>query len=290
MTDQLFPPPQKNMRLRVEVWFYVDTGMAFTLAKQWFEKLLLHLLLLLYHWFSAPFKKSGQEYEEWLSTCGIHFYTSSIVLQKRINHLRSQCILPLRAPDVSSALQNEESSLCPPGKGEGGVLLILSAEHMLQKVCLKEAAELHREEQLEKLTGQGSVYILSFLITVWTPACVCYSINACHCCISHLGPRLRLHFTWQQQEFPVTATLYGLPRSQRPSISGNFPPHPLPLTTCLPIWPYISGCGHLNRRGHLIQAHCLWAGFLGRSMSLYMWWQLRRYMLKPLKGVIQCPM
>lgn len=50
--------------------------------------------------------------------------------------------------------------------GAGGVILILSAEHMLQKMCLKEAAELLREEQLEKLTGQGSVYILSFLITI----------------------------------------------------------------------------------------------------------------------------
>lgn len=69
--------------------------------------------------FQHLLKKSGQEYEEWLSTCGIHFYTSSIVLQKRINHLRSQCILPLRAPDVSSAFQNEESSLCPPGKDRG---------------------------------------------------------------------------------------------------------------------------------------------------------------------------
>lgn len=154
---------------------------------------------------------------------------------------------------------------------------------------LKEAAELHRKEQLEKLTGQGSVYILSSLITVWTPACVCCSINACHCCISHSGPRFCLHFTWQQQEFPVTTTLYGLSRSQRPSISGNFPPHPLPLTTCLPIWPYISGCGHLNGRGHLIQAPCLWAGFLGWSMNLCMWWQLKRYTLKTLKGVIQCP-
>lgn len=50
--------------------------------------------------------------------------------------------------------------------GAGGALLILSAEHMLQKMHLKEAAELHREEQLEKLTRQGSVYILSSLITV----------------------------------------------------------------------------------------------------------------------------
>lgn len=51
-------------------------------------------------------------------------------------------------------------------RGVEGVLLILSAEHMLQKMRLKEAAELHRKEQLEKLTGQGSVYILSSLITI----------------------------------------------------------------------------------------------------------------------------
>lgn len=87
--------------------------------------------------FQHLLKKSGQEYEEWLSTCGIHFYTSSIVLQKRINHLRSQCILPLRARDVSSALHNEESSLCPPGKGaqRGGGSTWFSVQSTCYRRC-----------------------------------------------------------------------------------------------------------------------------------------------------------
>lgn len=42
----------------------------------------------------------------------------------------------------------------------------LSLEHMLQEVGLREANELSRKEQLAKLTSQGSVYILSALITV----------------------------------------------------------------------------------------------------------------------------
>lgn len=98
--------------------------------------------------------------------------------KKGINHLRAQRILPQRAPDVSFAFQNEESSLCPPGKAGRGEDPWFSG----QSTCYRRGAE-------KRLLWHQCLPVLHF----------------------SLGIQLCLHFTWQQQEIPVTATLYGLP-------------------------------------------------------------------------------